>query len=128
MDPKRKTFEVVKTHLLSQGARSTHPETIACAYRGEGGLKCAIGILIPDDKYNPEWDELIIAIGTDNYRYHVEDLLNVIREAGYTRDEDFLAKLQSIHDTARYPETDIITFWTMLLNEFEQIELCAKSL
>lgn len=27
--------------------------TKQCAYRGESGTKCAIGVLIPDDKYTP---------------------------------------------------------------------------
>ena len=28
--------------------------TAECRYRGEGGVKCHIGHLIPDEKYNPE--------------------------------------------------------------------------
>lgn len=60
-------FNISATHLLTQNARSrgsypardskTH-EIISgaliegCMYRGENGRKCAIGPLIPDDKYD----------------------------------------------------------------------------
>lgn len=29
-----------------------------CAYRGDGGRKCAIGHWIPDELYKPEWDDM----------------------------------------------------------------------
>lgn len=29
-----------------------------CAYRGAKGLKCAVGCLIPDSKYSPDWEGL----------------------------------------------------------------------
>ena len=48
-------FDTVTSHLLRQGERSVRiynrvDET--CAYRGKNGLKCSIGVLIPDGKYN----------------------------------------------------------------------------
>jgi hypothetical protein len=27
-----------------------------CAYRGDNGLRCAIGALVPDERYSPAWD------------------------------------------------------------------------
>lgn len=44
-------FDTVATHLLRQNARSMGPRTDprfgtlsrGCAYRGDGGLRCAIG-------------------------------------------------------------------------------------
>lgn len=48
-------FDIVSTHLLTQGGKSRtgeHP----CAYRGENGWKCAAGVLIPDDLYQPMFE------------------------------------------------------------------------
>ncbi len=46
--------------LLKSADDGTFPSTSgsfdACLYRGPNGKKCAIGILIPDDKYDPEFE------------------------------------------------------------------------
>jgi len=47
---KQEMFDKVAVHLLTQGKRST--QGTSCAYRGDGGLKCAIGCLIPDERYS----------------------------------------------------------------------------
>lgn len=45
-------FDVVSTHLLTQNARSTvDGGPYGCAYRGIYNRSCAVGCLIPDDKY-----------------------------------------------------------------------------
>jgi hypothetical protein len=44
--------EKVLKHLWDQGRVSYDPSLNGCAYRGEDGTKCAIGILIPDDIYS----------------------------------------------------------------------------
>lgn len=46
-------FDKVVRHLLKQGKRSESSEAGGCAYRGEMGLACAVGCLIPDDEYRP---------------------------------------------------------------------------
>lgn len=54
MITKQQIFTKVKAHLLQQGKQSmrqTKPVQI-CAYRGDEGLKCAIGCLIPDNEYS----------------------------------------------------------------------------
>lgn len=43
-------FDKVATHLLTQGEQSR--ADARCAYRGDRGLQCAVGCLIPDDKYS----------------------------------------------------------------------------
>lgn len=47
-------FDRVKAHLLAQGERSVtvRKSVSICAYRGADGRKCAIGVLIPDDRYS----------------------------------------------------------------------------
>lgn len=76
-ETKQEVFDIVVKHLLIQNKRSTFfrvedtddfvsrkPES-GCAYRGYGNLKCAAGILIPDDVYvfgqfeNNSWRTLI---------------------------------------------------------------------
>lgn len=51
-------FDMVARHLLTQGKKSIRstgiPPGVApnnCAYRGEGGMSCAVGCLIPDKRY-----------------------------------------------------------------------------
>ena len=57
---KQQIFDVVSAHLLKQGecsigaVESKHGDV--CAYRGASGLRCAIGVLIPDDLYSPEFE------------------------------------------------------------------------
>ena len=45
-------FDTVATHLFKQGRQATSRQAGGlCVYRGEGGLKCAVGVLIPDQLY-----------------------------------------------------------------------------
>ena len=57
----QQAFDIVSVHLLQQNARSCllTPNGEHCLYRGPEGRKCAVGILIPDEAYNPEWDHYI---------------------------------------------------------------------
>ncbi len=44
-------FDKVADHLLTQQARSDDGHGV-CLYRGAGGMKCAVGIFIPDAVYD----------------------------------------------------------------------------
>lgn len=57
-------YDKVARHLLTQRARSRlsvapHCKDLGggCAYRGEGGRACAVGCLIPDNAYDPGFDD-----------------------------------------------------------------------
>ncbi len=50
-------YNKVATHLLTQNKKSVE-NYIDCKYRGDNGLKCAIGCLIPDELYTPEFEGL----------------------------------------------------------------------
>ena len=54
----QEVFDTVATHLLTQNERSLRPDGCAddCAYRGDKGMKCAVGVLIPDDVYTPHME------------------------------------------------------------------------
>lgn len=49
-------FDIVVQHLRKQGERSLSKKG-GCAYRGANGLKCAVGVLIPDYKYKASLEQ-----------------------------------------------------------------------
>ena len=59
-------FNKVYIHLITQGEKSLSEaaeSSNGCSYRGDNGLMCAAGCMIPDEKYTPEmegfsWDLL----------------------------------------------------------------------
>ena len=53
----QEVFNTVVTGLRKQNAVSETPSG-GCAYRGEHGRKCAVGMLIPDDEYDPRKEGL----------------------------------------------------------------------
>lgn len=58
----REVSTKIRDHLIKQRAVSVQEdEHGTCAYRGANGLMCAVGCLIPDDKYNPEWENTAIS-------------------------------------------------------------------
>jgi len=90
-------YDTVTNHLLTQKSRSIlgsgYGDTNICAYRGKDNLKCAVGILIPDEIYTPQMEgkglrELI-------------DEFNSIDNLFPTQDEQsLLSMLQIIHDNS----------------------------
>lgn len=80
-------FDVVARHLLTQKCQAFDAGG-QCAYRGSNGTKCAVGVLIPDDVYNPymeghDVDEII----------DMDDRLEPLRPFA-----DMLDVLQRMHD------------------------------
>lgn len=104
------TYDVVALHLLLQGEKSEQLRDhdgelgITCMYRGNYGLRCAIGFLISNQNYNPRMEgkgvgeNIICYIGTEYYR-------NV----------RFLADLQLIHDNSQP------VFWEEKLRSFAKL-------
>lgn len=85
-------FETSATHLLKQGRRSLNNFSLpdvswVCAYRGRSGLKCAIGILIPDDKYRASMENM-----------DVRELFTKF-DPGFYGKLSLLSTLQQIHDS-----------------------------
>lgn len=95
-------YTKVKAHLLAQNAKSANGTSFAglprCFYRSPGGLKCAVGALIPDELYDPDLEgygveeqpviEVLVAAG-------------VLDGAGHFLREDkvnLLERLQRVHD------------------------------
>ena len=88
-------FNYVIDHLRRQGALSmTGPSffSAACAYRGAGGAMCAVGALITDDEYNPEWENERVCDLLE------KNLLPPALAARLKPHEEMLQELQNFHD------------------------------
>lgn len=91
----QQVFEYVVGKVLEQGKPSVHPDRPSvCVYRGEGGLKCAVGHLIDDDEL-ARWldchEGAVMSFTKDMYAKLDWD--------GMTHKE-LLIKLQQCHDDA----------------------------
>lgn len=104
---KQEIFDTVSVHLLRQGKKSmkTLPKVgEACAYRGDGGCMCAIGALIPDDKYDPDMENQTVYGLIDEFPGALAHL-GIFAGLGASArwHASFLAKLQAIHDSTFLP-------------------------
>lgn len=101
-------FDRVKTHLLKQMKKSDGERfdtaEIGCLYRTEDGLKCAIGCLIPDDKYDPIIEGFVLdqnVFDTDNDVLEPSELRlkEILMGVGIEEGNlELLADLQDTHD------------------------------
>ncbi len=89
-------FDTVAEHLLIQNEKSVFGDV--CAYRGEDGRRCAIGVLIPDEYYVESIeDSTVFNEAVDGH------LTNVLKANGIDINDDYtiklLRELQRVHDT-----------------------------
>jgi hypothetical protein len=85
-------FDTVVAHLRQQNAKSL--KCGACAYRGDNGMKCAAGILIPDAEYNPTMEGWNVSINSSIDRLIGEDYVS----------RNVLLQLQQTHDVYEVEE------------------------
>lgn len=88
----QEAFQIVKKHLLCQKQRSIRG--FKCLYRGPGGLKCAVGALIPDDEYNSVYEDTSLQF--------VHSICPTLSRLDYV----FLRDMQSLHDCVEEKEWD----------------------
>lgn len=94
---RREVFDKVKKHLLKQKKRAARPlpggnGAVACRYRTEDGLRCAVGCLIPKRLYNP---------AAEGRSINSEEVRDMVRKAGVTLNDktlNMLVELQGLHD------------------------------
>jgi hypothetical protein len=89
-------FTTVATHLLAQNLQAKDPNKPTCFYRGPNGTKCAAGILIPDEIYDPGME-------LHSYSRLVEDFPPIEKLIGI-ENEELVTDLQDLHDNS-LPET-----------------------
>lgn len=84
-------FDTVAIHLLTQNKKSVY-FGVQCRYRAPNNLKCAIGILIPDDIYTDDMEGLGVGGLLDSY-----DISPTLPKY-FMKHRDLLAALQLVHD------------------------------
>ena len=90
MKTEREVFDEMALHMLTQKQQSRKGDS--CAYRGEGGAKCAIGCLISDNAYHPSLEGKSL---TDL------KVIQAVAASGYPAIRSFLlmyGELQRVHD------------------------------
>jgi hypothetical protein len=87
-------FNTVVKHLVKQNWQRSESSDGNCAYRGRDGLMCAVGCLIPDEKYRTSWD-YGGGIGVLTLMGDYPDLFPNV-------DHDLLNKLQKFHDSEMF--------------------------
>jgi hypothetical protein len=89
MNQNQDAFNTIVRGLLKQGTPSLDDQE-ACAYRGEHGHKCAVGMLISDEFYT-------VHLEAKNVRNPT--VAKALKDSGWTDvDHFFLRDLQVIHD------------------------------
>lgn len=112
MNNNQEAFDKIWAGIKAQGEPSEVRHK--CFYRGPGALKCAIGQLIPDEEYNPEFD---------SSRWD-EGLGGVIKAVSSLQkyDKNFLVAMQRIHDdssaSCRRSGDDFISFWKCNMQQY----------
>ncbi len=82
----QEVFDIVVNHLFTQG-RPAYDGVQGCMYRAPDGLRCAVGVLIPDDLYDPAFEtnrsdfvlKKLFDANLADWRNH-EELLNTLQE------------------------------------------------
>lgn len=97
---KNEVFDFVLKNIIKQGGPSLDIFTWECMYRGSNGRKCAVGILIPDEDFDPNFEGLKPWIDMTHIETPIPEnrliLINYLKSKNY--DLKFLRDLQLIHD------------------------------
>lgn len=86
----QEAFDKVLWHLIRMKKRSYDEDKQLCQYRAANKSKCAIGCLIPDELYNPKFDN-------GEGEYDVEKVLKTVFTGNF-KYINKLENLQIIHD------------------------------
>jgi hypothetical protein len=100
----QEVFDQIATHLLTQKARSiearSNLEKDVCAYRGNGGLKCAAGCLISDEEAE------LLKLADEKINTLPWSCL-ITRGVATDKHYSLISALQAIHDHEHFvPEED----------------------
>jgi hypothetical protein len=87
----QQAFNTAAEHLINQKSRSI-TYTGACAYRGDFGAKCAVGVLIEDEHYDSDLE------GASSFG---EKVIEALSKSGYPTNStamNLYRDLQFVHD------------------------------
>ena len=127
----QQVFNRVVNGLASQGwRRSVSPgDDGVCKYRGAGAMRCALGHLIPDDKYDPSIEGNGIgpmSVYGGHWRsgsvhepasYELMVVLNSVFPKPSQQLKDLLGGCQEAHDESEHPE-DMYRLFTLAALRF----------
>ncbi len=112
MISRQEAFDKVWRHfVVEKGPPSAglRDGTSVCLYRGSGGRRCAIGVLVPDELYDPEWEETTITP-------------RILALTGLDPDADltFARELQRCHDDTAFMKNGVHSAIERQLREFAE--------
>ena len=94
----KQIFYKVKKHLLRQGERSATGDGDSCLYRSyDGVMSCAVGCLMTDDMYSPDFEGLSVAELEDDVMTPIIGVRKGSREYKLR----LLGALQEVHDDCK---------------------------
>ena len=113
MKTRQEITDIALLGILKQGCYCMAYLSGHCLYRGPGGLKCGIGMLIPDEKYTPELEDTTPTHPTDEPQFskhpNIQLLYHVLSSVGVSletyADQLFLRQLQDVHDNITASES-----------------------
>lgn len=93
----QETYAGIREYFSRPGAELAGGSGQSCYYRHPNGSKCAVGCLIPDEQYDPEWDH-----GTYAGPHVFDEVVRTVwPEQAYDADfREFLRQAQVEHDTS----------------------------
>jgi len=103
---RQEIFDKAYLGIAAQGFVMSQQNLGRCAYRGAHGLKCAIGQLIPDDRYDPKMEIGISVLGEAG-NTQIDKIWNqfpIFQELIGEGDLRFAKWLQAAHDNGYTPE------------------------
>lgn len=99
----QEVYNIVRDHLLTQNKKSKKDidGRQVCAYKGENGLSCAVGCLIPDDVYTRNMEGKSV-VCMDIYC----PSMNLDLAGFFRKHSQLLGELQSLHDSQLFSVED----------------------
>lgn len=104
-------FDKVVREILSQGRPSTGRSGLNCQYRGHDGARCAAGVLIRDEYYDPKIEgctvgtaQAMLPAGACEW---ARDQLDLVRALQKAHDEAACAVFNSVHLTTEGERSDL---------------------
>jgi hypothetical protein len=106
-------FDQSYAGIVAQGDFGYDPQIASCRYRTKTGLKCAIGVLIPDEKYDPKMDlsRHGTAIDMSDPRSGGALVRAALEMTNYDETRGVAAMLQRAHDYAAMEKRNKWSDW-----------------
>jgi hypothetical protein len=105
---RQQAYEAIREYFSAPDAQLSQTTSGGCFYRHpEDGRACAVGCLIPDDVFNPDWDEVGGTV-TEIVETIWADTPDSQARAHGERIIGFLGTVQSLHDNSSSVETFLL--------------------